>query len=59
MQKGSVGFKNSKKSTAVAGQSASLALTENAKRRGIKNVRVIVKGFGNGRLVRFNFKFKN
>ncbi|RMZ95971.1 30S ribosomal chloroplastic [Brachionus plicatilis] len=47
---GSVGFKNSKKSTAVAGQSAGLALTENAKRRGIKNVRVVVKGLGNGRL---------
>lgn len=47
---GACGFKNCKKSTAVAGQAAGLAMSDNIKRRGIKNLRVMVKGFGNGRL---------
>ena len=59
-KKGICGFKNSKKSTAVAGQAAGLAMSEYMKRRNIKNVRVSVKGFGNGRLVSLHFlKFKN
>lgn len=47
---GSCGFKNSKKSTSVAGQAAGIAMSDHIKRRGIKDIRAVVKGFGNGRL---------
>lgn len=47
---GTEGFKNIKKSTAIAAQTAGIATAAKAKAKGVTFVRVMVKGLGNGRL---------
>ncbi|XP_013772368.1 uncharacterized protein LOC106457494 [Limulus polyphemus] len=47
---GMEGFKNTKKGTNVAAQAAALSLSMKALERGIKHVRVSVKGLGPGRM---------
>uniref|UniRef100_A0A0N5BT08 28S ribosomal protein S11, mitochondrial n=1 Tax=Strongyloides papillosus TaxID=174720 RepID=A0A0N5BT08_STREA len=44
------GFKNAKKKSAMAGQTAGEAAGQRLRRRGIQTVRVIVKGLGPGRM---------
>ncbi|XP_071952089.1 small ribosomal subunit protein uS11-like [Antedon mediterranea] len=46
---GTEGFKNAKKGTSVAAQSAAMAAATKALDKGVKMVRVIVKGIGPGR----------
>ncbi|KAH3829723.1 hypothetical protein DPMN_102951 [Dreissena polymorpha] len=47
---GRVGFKNSKKKTAVCGQTVGFAMGLDLTKKGYKNARVLVRGFGQGRL---------
>jgi len=47
---GSNGFKNSKKSSTTAAQAAAVTMSEYMKRRGLNNIRLVLKGLGNGRL---------
>lgn len=47
---GTEGFKNSKKSTAVAAQTAAISAAAKATAKGVTYVRVVVKGIGAGRL---------
>ncbi|XP_076330429.1 mitochondrial ribosomal protein S11 [Tachypleus tridentatus] len=47
---GMEGFKNTKKGTNVAAQAAALSLSLIAQERGIKHIRVSVKGLGPGRM---------
>ncbi|KAM4748248.1 small ribosomal subunit protein uS11m [Rhinophrynus dorsalis] len=47
---GTEGFKNAKKSTAVAAQTAGISAASKAVSKGVSHVRVIVKGLGPGRL---------
>ncbi|XP_056605404.1 28S ribosomal protein S11, mitochondrial [Triplophysa dalaica] len=47
---GSEGFKNVKKSTPVAAQTAGISAAAKAKAKGVTYVRVLVKGLGPGRL---------
>uniref|UniRef100_A0A0K0FFX2 28S ribosomal protein S11, mitochondrial (inferred by orthology to a human protein) n=1 Tax=Strongyloides venezuelensis TaxID=75913 RepID=A0A0K0FFX2_STRVS len=44
------GFKNAKKKSALAGQTAGEAAGQRLRRRGIQTVRVVVKGLGHGRM---------
>ncbi|XP_033120662.1 28S ribosomal protein S11, mitochondrial-like isoform X2 [Anneissia japonica] len=46
---GSEGFKNAKKGTSVAAQTAAIAAATRAAEKGVKMVRVMVKGIGPGR----------
>ncbi|XP_077988498.1 small ribosomal subunit protein uS11-like [Glandiceps talaboti] len=46
---GTVGFKNSKKSSGVAAQTAAMAAATKAVDKGVNTVRVMVKGIGPGR----------
>ncbi|XP_050044840.1 small ribosomal subunit protein uS11 [Dermacentor andersoni] len=47
---GTEGYRNAKKGTTVAAQAAALSFSHVAQLRDIKNIRVIVKGLGPGRL---------
>ncbi|XP_053573631.1 28S ribosomal protein S11, mitochondrial [Bombina bombina] len=47
---GTEGFKNAKKSTAVAAQTAGISAATKAVNKGVSHVRVVVKGLGPGRL---------
>ncbi|KAG8440671.1 hypothetical protein GDO86_006425 [Hymenochirus boettgeri] len=47
---GTEGFKNSKKSSAVAAQTAGISAAAKAIGKGVSHVRVVVKGLGPGRL---------
>ncbi|XP_071108154.1 small ribosomal subunit protein uS11-like [Haliotis cracherodii] len=47
---GSVGFRNTRKGTNVAGQAAALALGEKGVSKGLTKVRVSIKGIGPGRM---------
>ncbi|KAM7285867.1 28S ribosomal protein S11, mitochondrial [Ixodes scapularis] len=47
---GTEGYKNARKGTTVAAQAAALSFSSVAELRAIKNIRVIVKGLGPGRL---------
>ncbi|XP_046543093.1 30S ribosomal protein S11-like [Haliotis rubra] len=47
---GSVGFRNTRKGTNVAGQAAALALGEKGVSKGVTKVRVSIKGIGPGRM---------
>ncbi|NP_001135722.1 28S ribosomal protein S11, mitochondrial [Xenopus tropicalis] len=47
---GTEGFKNAKKSTAVAAQTAGISAAAKAIGKGVSHVRVVVKGLGPGRL---------
>ncbi|CAN8005321.1 unnamed protein product [Ixodes hexagonus] len=47
---GTEGYKNARKGTTVAAQAAALSFSAAAELRAIKNIRVIVKGLGPGRL---------
>uniref|UniRef100_A0A8C8R6E5 Small ribosomal subunit protein uS11m n=1 Tax=Pelusios castaneus TaxID=367368 RepID=A0A8C8R6E5_9SAUR len=47
---GTEGFKNAKKSSTIAAQTAALAAAVKACKKGVSHVRVIVKGIGPGRL---------
>ncbi|XP_062380491.1 28S ribosomal protein S11, mitochondrial [Sardina pilchardus] len=47
---GAEGFKNSKKSTAIAAQTAGISAAAKAQAKGVMTVRVVVKGLGPGRL---------
>uniref|UniRef100_A0A224YZ95 Small subunit ribosomal protein S11 n=1 Tax=Rhipicephalus zambeziensis TaxID=60191 RepID=A0A224YZ95_9ACAR len=47
---GTEGYKNAKKGTTVAAQAAAMSFSHVAQLRDIKNIRVIVKGLGPGRL---------
>ncbi|KAM4678490.1 small ribosomal subunit protein uS11m [Discoglossus pictus] len=47
---GTEGFKNAKKSTAVAAQTAGISAAAKAVNKGVSHVRVVVKGLGPGRL---------
>uniref|UniRef100_A0A147BVP5 Putative ribosomal protein s11 n=1 Tax=Ixodes ricinus TaxID=34613 RepID=A0A147BVP5_IXORI len=47
---GTEGYKNARKGTTVAAQAAALSFSSAAELRAIKNIRVIVKGLGPGRL---------
>jgi len=47
---GTEGFKNSRKGTNVAAQATAISLATRALDRGIKNVRVSIKGLGPGRI---------
>jgi small subunit ribosomal protein S11 len=45
----SEGFKNAKKKSAIAGQTVGIAAGQRLLRRGLRTVRVRVRGFGPGR----------
>ncbi|MEE6503722.1 hypothetical protein FKM82_004916 [Ascaphus truei] len=47
---GTEGFKNAKKSTAIAAQTAGISAAAKASGKGVCHVRVVVKGLGPGRL---------
>ncbi|XP_013871020.1 small ribosomal subunit protein uS11m [Austrofundulus limnaeus] len=47
---GREGFKNIKKSTPIAAQTAGISIATKATEKGVKFVRVVVKGLGQGRL---------
>ncbi|KAM6426117.1 small ribosomal subunit protein uS11m [Liasis olivaceus] len=47
---GFMGFKNAKKSTAIAAQTTGMAIAAKASKKGVHHVRVVVKGLGPGRL---------
>ncbi|KAL7980136.1 hypothetical protein Chor_001404 [Crotalus horridus] len=47
---GYMGFKNAKKSTALAAQTTGIAAGNKAAKKGVHHVRVVVKGLGPGRL---------
>ncbi|XP_013909059.1 PREDICTED: 28S ribosomal protein S11, mitochondrial [Thamnophis sirtalis] len=47
---GYMGFKNAKKSTALAAQTTGIAAGNKAAKKGVYHVRVVVKGLGPGRL---------
>nr|XP_056722110.1 28S ribosomal protein S11, mitochondrial [Euleptes europaea] len=47
---GMEGFKNAKKSTALAAQTVGLSAAAKARAKGVSHVRVVVKGLGPGRL---------
>uniref|UniRef100_H9GA36 Mitochondrial ribosomal protein S11 n=1 Tax=Anolis carolinensis TaxID=28377 RepID=H9GA36_ANOCA len=52
---GTEGFKNAKKATAIAAQTTGIAAATKACAKGVSHVRVVVKGLGPGRMVRFPF----
>lgn len=45
------GFKNARKKTTIAGQTTGVAAGQKLLRRGIRTVRIVVKGIGPGRMV--------
>ncbi|XP_057576059.1 28S ribosomal protein S11, mitochondrial isoform X1 [Hippopotamus amphibius kiboko] len=47
---GTEGFRNAKKGTGIAAQTAAIAAAAKATRKGVTHVRVVVKGLGPGRL---------
>ncbi|PNJ62022.1 MRPS11 isoform 7 [Pongo abelii] len=47
---GTEGFRNAKKGTGVAAQTAGIAAAARAKQKGVIHIRVVVKGLGPGRL---------
>ncbi|XP_048337888.1 28S ribosomal protein S11, mitochondrial isoform X2 [Sphaerodactylus townsendi] len=47
---GTEGFKNAKKGTAIAAQTAAISAAAKAHAKGLSHVRVVVKGLGPGRL---------
>ncbi|XP_078539303.1 small ribosomal subunit protein uS11m isoform X2 [Lissotriton helveticus] len=47
---GTEGFKNAKKSTAIAAQTAAISAASKATGKGVCHVRVVVKGLGPGRM---------
>lgn len=47
---GTEGYKNARKGTTVAAQAAALSFSTVAQMKAIRNVRVVVKGLGPGRL---------
>ncbi|MEQ2316054.1 28S ribosomal protein S11, mitochondrial [Ameca splendens] len=54
---GTEGFKNIKKSTPIAAQTAGISAAAKATAKGVTFVRVVVKGLGPGRLVSTSFTF--
>ncbi|XP_063496202.1 small ribosomal subunit protein uS11m isoform X4 [Symphalangus syndactylus] len=47
---GTEGFRNAKKGTGIAAQTAGIAAAAKAKQKGVIHIRVVVKGLGPGRL---------
>ncbi|EAX02001.1 mitochondrial ribosomal protein S11 [Homo sapiens] len=47
---GTEGFRNAKKGTGIAAQTAGIAAAARAKQKGVIHIRVVVKGLGPGRL---------